>query len=112
MNCANTEGDSQAERKSSSSESSCNSKSGTFQKGTSSPGHEKQKRNEDRGDEEDDRERDQKRRRTLLSPPLDLNNSVKFSCPYREHNARKYYGNVKQWRTCAMTPLDSVARVK
>ncbi|KAH8751437.1 hypothetical protein BGZ57DRAFT_735818, partial [Hyaloscypha finlandica] len=33
-----------------------------------------------------------------------------FACPYRKHNPRKYC--VRDWRTCALTPHKTVARVK
>jgi hypothetical protein len=36
--------------------------------------------------------------------------SPRFSCPYRKHNPRKY--NMHQHKTCALSPFDSVARVK
>jgi hypothetical protein len=36
--------------------------------------------------------------------------SAGFACPYRKHNPRKYC--VRDWRTCALTPHKTVARVK
>jgi len=33
-----------------------------------------------------------------------------FACPYRKRNSRKYC--VKDWRTCALSPLKTIARVK
>jgi hypothetical protein len=35
----------------------------------------------------------------------------KFSCPYRKYSPRKY-SVANNWRSCALTPLESVARVK
>jgi hypothetical protein len=35
----------------------------------------------------------------------------KFACPYRKHNPRKY-GVTGGWRPCALTPLETIARVK
>jgi hypothetical protein len=36
--------------------------------------------------------------------------SVEFACPYRKHNPRKY--SVRDWRSCALTSFNSIARVK
>jgi hypothetical protein len=33
-----------------------------------------------------------------------------FACPYRKHNPRKY--SVTEWRPCALTPHNTIARVK
>ena len=69
-----------------------------------------------RGDNEDDQEgtngdgRNPKRPRTLLSPPHNEDDNTKFACPYRKRDPRKYC--VRDWRSCALTPLDTVARVK
>jgi hypothetical protein len=35
----------------------------------------------------------------------------KFACPYRKHNPRKYCVS-GGWRPCALTPLETIARVK
>jgi hypothetical protein len=37
-------------------------------------------------------------------------NRGNFACPYRKHNSRKY--NVIEWRTCALTSHNTIARVK
>jgi hypothetical protein len=69
-----------------------------------------------RRDDEDgqDRGRDDstnsKQPRTLLSPLHNQEDNSKFACPYRKRNPRKYC--VRDWRTCALTPLETVARVK
>jgi hypothetical protein len=76
------------------------------------PARNERKRSRDSQDNQDDNddERSSKRRRTLCSPPLKEDDDTKFACPYRKHNPRKYY--VRDWRPCALTPLDTVARVK
>ena len=101
-----------APQSSSSSQSRSQSNSASSRNTSISPSHEKQKRSEDDRNQEDDDGRDPKRRRTLLSPPLDPKDGPKFACPYRKHEPHKYCGNIKQWRSCAMTPLTSIARVK
>jgi hypothetical protein len=44
------------------------------------------------------------------SPPNTDQTPTGFACPYRKHNPRKYC--VRDWRTCALTPHKTVARVK
>jgi hypothetical protein len=34
----------------------------------------------------------------------------RFACPYRKHDSRKYC--LPHWRSCTLTPLQTVARVK
>jgi hypothetical protein len=73
----------------------------------------KQRRRRDNEDDEDGTngdERSPKRPRTLLSPPQNEDDNTKFACPYRKRDPRKYC--VRDWRSCALTPLDTVARVK
>jgi hypothetical protein len=60
------------------------------------------------GDDRDNRNR--KRPRPLLFPPMKEDDNTKFACPYRKHNPQKY--GVQYWRSCALTPLETVARVK
>ena len=43
-------------------------------------------------------------------PPSTDQTPAGFACPYRKHNPRKYC--VRVWRTCALTPHKTVARVK
>jgi hypothetical protein len=76
------------------------------------PAKNERKRNRDSQDNQDanDDERSSKRRRTLFSPLMKEDDNTKFACPYRKHNPRKYC--VRDWRPCALTPLDTVARVK
>jgi hypothetical protein len=67
-------------------------------------------------DDQDDQDqnngdgRNPKRPRTLLSTPRSQDDSAKFACPYRKRDSRKY--RVQDWRSCALTPLETVARVK
>ena len=63
----------------------------------------------DQNDEDDDG-RNRKRPKLPSSEPKDLDDSSKFACPYRKHNPSKY--GVQKWRPCALTPLETVARVK
>jgi hypothetical protein len=37
---------------------------------------------------------------------------VRFACPYRKHDPRKYNHSVRNWRSCAQVSFESVARVK
>jgi hypothetical protein len=60
---------------------------------------------------DDDNERSRKRPRGVPSSSLEnLDDSSMFACPYRKHNPRRYC--VRNWRSCALTPLKTVARVK
>jgi hypothetical protein len=43
-------------------------------------------------------------------PPNTDQTPAVFACPFRKHNPRKYC--VRDWRTCALTPHKTVARVK
>jgi hypothetical protein len=66
---------------------------------------------QDPGDgDDDDHPRAPKRPRTS-SPLMKVSlNNLKFACPYRKYDPRTYC--VRNWRPCALTGLDSVARVK
>ncbi|KAH8810060.1 hypothetical protein F5882DRAFT_282327 [Hyaloscypha sp. PMI_1271] len=59
------------------------------------------------GDGDDDDQRAPKRVRASSFP---ANDNAKFACPYRKYDPRKYC--VQNWRPCALTPLENVARVK
>jgi hypothetical protein len=67
-------------------------------------------------DNQDDPESDDDSQRRYEPPRkgsavLDLGSSrPNFACPYRKHNPRKY--SITEWRTCALTPHNSIARVK
>jgi hypothetical protein len=67
-----------------------------------------------RGGEDDDQDngdgRSPKKPKTFLSPCQTQDDNTKFACPYRKRDPRKYC--VQHWRSCALTPLDTVARVK
>jgi hypothetical protein len=68
--------------------------------------------NEGRRPDEDENE-DPKRPRHASACPKDGEDSQqKFSCPYRKHNPRKYSHGDRRWRSCALTPFSTVARVK
>jgi hypothetical protein len=78
----------------------------------STTGHKGQKRGtsatEDdiEGDGDDDSSRCKRSR--AGSEQLHLESS--FACPYRKRDPRKY--SVRDWRSCALTPLHTIARVK
>jgi hypothetical protein len=65
---------------------------------------------EDDEDQENREGRNPKRPRTFCSPPRNQDDDAKYACPYRKRNPRKYC--VQTWRSCALTPLESIARVK
>jgi hypothetical protein len=48
-----------------------------------------------------------KRLRDSASTPDDLNEKLKYACPYRKHDPRKY--NIQNWSPCALTPHKTVA---
>ena len=68
------------------------------------------------GDENDDDctddNRDSKRQKTEAASLFYSEEKRKFACPYRKHSPHKYRASNRKWRSCALTPLDSVARVK
>jgi hypothetical protein len=59
------------------------------------------------GDDDDDDQRAPKR---VRGSSCAVNDNAKFACPYRKYDPRKYC--VQNWRPCALTPLENVARVK
>jgi hypothetical protein len=65
-------------------------------------------RNEDSADESDD----EKPRRQRGGPrlPSELNNPARFACPFRKHDPQKY--SIYNYRVCALTSWDTIARVK
>ncbi|KAF8858161.1 hypothetical protein BDZ45DRAFT_743595 [Acephala macrosclerotiorum] len=65
---------------------------------------------EDDEDQNNGNEKSPKRPRTYLSPPQNQDDNTKFACPYRKRDPRKYC--LQNWRPCALTPLETVARVK
>jgi hypothetical protein len=85
--------------------SSSNSQNSKYRKG-------KQKRMPDDDDEDHKDGNTPKRQKKLLSLPISLDDRSKFACPYRKNNPLKYRSNNKTWRSCALTPLEKIARVK
>lgn len=79
------------------------------QQGSSAERGQKRSRNSN-GSGKDRDNRDRKRSRPFLLPPLKEDDKTKYACPYRKHNAQKYC--VHNWRSCALTPFETVARVK
>jgi hypothetical protein len=69
----------------------------------------KRGREKDQDDENNDG-RNPKQPRTLSYMPQDAEEGSKFACPFRKNNPGKY--SVREWRSCALTPLETVARVK
>ncbi|KUJ19396.1 uncharacterized protein LY89DRAFT_489628 [Mollisia scopiformis] len=70
----------------------------------------KRSRSNEDGDSENERDRPSKRKG---KEPASIDASevaLRYACPYRKHNPRKY--SVQAWRRCALTPHTSVARVK
>jgi hypothetical protein len=68
------------------------------------------------GEKDENREDDDggnpKRPKIVSSPPSDAEDKIKFACPYRKHDPRTYCHQNRCWRSCALTPLDTIARVK
>lgn len=67
---------------------------------------------DDGNNQESDDENNRRVKRPKKGPILlnSGNNRPGFACPYRKHNPRKY--NVSEWRPCALTPHNTIARVK
>ena len=64
------------------------------------------------GSSDDNNGRSPKRPKAYSSPPQELNERSKFACPYHKHDPQKYCHQNRRWRSCALTPLDTIARVK
>jgi hypothetical protein len=77
---------------------------------TGNPDLKRKRGNQKDQNDEDDDGRNQKQPIPPSYEPKDLDDTSKFACPYRKHNPSKY--GVQKWRPCALTPLDTVARVK
>jgi hypothetical protein len=65
---------------------------------------------EDEQEQNSGDDRSPKRSKKSPSQPRTPGKSMRFACPYRKRDPRKYC--VRDWRSCALTPLDDVARVK
>jgi hypothetical protein len=82
----------------------------TREKSTQSTLGPRKRDDEDDQEGKDGEEQSPKRPRTILAPPQNPDDNAKFACPYRKRDPRKYC--VQFWRPCALTPQDTVARVK
>jgi hypothetical protein len=70
------------------------------------------KRREEHDPDDDPDDNDQRGSKRFKKGPVDLDRPrYNFACPYRKHNPRKYCVQ-STWRSCALTPLENVARVK
>lgn len=56
------------------------------------------------------RERERPRKRRMVTKPDPAEPSLRFACPYRKHDPRKY--GIQGWRSCALSYWHSVSRVK
>ncbi len=72
-------------------------------------GDENNKKGPGDGDDDDDDE-DERAPKRVRASSVTTDNNPKFTCPYRKYDPRKYC--VQNWRPCALTPLENVARVK
>ncbi|KAF4614326.1 hypothetical protein G7Y89_g15411 [Cudoniella acicularis] len=61
---------------------------------------------------DDDSGRDIKRQKIGQSSSPVIQEGPMFACPYRKHNPRKYRHTTRKWRSCALTPLKDISRVK
>ena len=82
----------------------------TSQKDTSNTLGRRKRDDEDNQEQNNGEERGPKRPRMLPNPHQNPDDGTKFACPYRKRDPRKYC--IKNWRSCALTPQESVARVK
>jgi hypothetical protein len=71
-------------------------------------GRKRQRDDEDPGDESGDRNSRPPGKRP--SGGKDSEESIKFACPFRKHNPRKY--NIYSHRTCTLSHWDTIARLK
>jgi hypothetical protein len=86
-----------------------NNKSG---KSCTSRGQKRERKDDEDENSEDNNGRNPKRPKVDSSPPNGADERTKFACPYRKHDRRKYCHQTRHWRSCALTPLDTIARVK
>jgi hypothetical protein len=70
----------------------------------------KRARSSQDGESDNDNDRPSKRKEKEPASRRSSEVPVRFACPYRKHNPKKY--SVQIWRTCALTPQTTVARVK
>lgn len=77
---------------------------------SSSRKHSKRPRGENRDDSDHDSGKDLKRGSSELISDDKVGSSLRFACPYRKRDPRKY--SIQAWRRCVLTPHTTVARVK
>ncbi|KAH7319209.1 hypothetical protein BKA65DRAFT_569498 [Rhexocercosporidium sp. MPI-PUGE-AT-0058] len=71
----------------------------------------RQRQGSNEDDDNDETEGDLPRRPTKRTLPSGkIIRRKKFACPFRKHNPEKY--NINNYRTCALTPLDDISRLK
>jgi len=86
-------------------------KAGNYNQGSSKISLRKHLRDdEDDPDQNEGGDGSPKRPKKISSPPQNEDDSRKFACPYRKRDPRKYC--IQHWRPCALTPLETIARVK
>lgn len=76
---------------------------------------EQRKRKEDNKEDDEDfsdenDRRNPKRPRKAMSMLATILGNKRFACPYRKHDPELY--NVQHWRSCALTSLENISRVK
>jgi len=87
------------------------SSKGSGQKSNSNKDSKRPRDDNDEGDEHSrEDERKGRKRRNNGSCPAERDNSLKYACPYRKHDPRKYC--YRDWRSCALTAQETIARVK
>lgn len=86
----------------------------TMKENEGSKSGQKRKKDKDDGDDGlgEDGNRDPKKPKSKAATDAMVEENKKFACPYRKHDPRKYCHQVRSWRSCALTPLDTIARVK
>jgi hypothetical protein len=68
--------------------------------------------NDENSDNPNENEKGSNRPMKVLHSPDHKEETAKFACPYRKKNPQKYNPSVRHWRSCALTPLSDVSRVK
>ncbi|KAF4627619.1 hypothetical protein G7Y89_g10534 [Cudoniella acicularis] len=77
-----------------------------------SRGYRKHDRDGEEEQEQDDKDGRSPKRQKIAATPKDKTETLAFACPYRKHNPRKYCHSIRKWRSCALSPLDNISRVK
>jgi hypothetical protein len=94
-----------------SSSSSVSREKSTAEKPQSQGNRKHERENEEEQDPDENNGRAPKRQR-IAATPRDKTETLAFACPYRKHNPRKYCHSTRKWRSCALSPLDNISRVK